>query len=72
MNQLVTLFAIYTSDEAGEHFLGQAYLSEKDLQAIDQSFEEQLQEEYFITLKDGEQVAVGRIDSIEELPTEDD
>ena len=47
--------------------MGQAYLTEKDLQVIGQSFEGQLQSEYLITLTDGDVVNINIIDSIEEI-----
>lgn len=66
------LYAIYTVDETGERFLGQAYLTEKDLQFIEQSFEGELQSEYLITLTDGDIVNVNLIDSIEEIKADEE
>lgn len=66
------LYAVYTSSDNEERFLGQAYLSEKDLEAIEQSFSDQLQGEYFITLTDGDAVNVNFIDSIEEINSEEE
>ena len=64
---MLKLYAVYTIDETNERFLGQAYLTEKDLQVIDQSFTGQLQSEYLITLTDGDVVNINIIDSIEEI-----
>lgn len=61
------LYAVYSIIENDEQFLGQAYLTEKDLEAIEQSFEGSLQSDYLITLTDGDSVNVNRIDSIEEI-----
>ncbi|WP_425807613.1 hypothetical protein ACHOLT_09685 [Desulfitobacterium sp. Sab5] len=72
MSRLSKLYAIYTVDETGERFLGQAYLTEKDLQFIEQSFEGELQSEYLITLTDGDIVNVNLIDSIEEIKADDE
>ncbi|AHF07013.1 hypothetical protein DESME_07990 [Desulfitobacterium metallireducens DSM 15288] len=66
------LYAVYTLAETIERFLGQAYLTEKDLQAIEQSFEDQLQSEYLITLTDGDVVNINIIDSIEEINADED
>lgn len=66
------LYAVYTSSENEERFLGQAYLSEEDLQSIEQSFADQLQAEYFIALTDGDKVNVNFIDSIEEINAEEE
>jgi hypothetical protein len=69
---LSKLYAVYTSSDNEERFLGQAYLSEEDLKSIEQSFADQLQGEYFITLTDGDKVNVNFIDSIEEITAEED
>ena len=66
------LYAVYTIAEEVERFLGQAYLTEKDLQVIEQSFEGQLQTEYLITLTDGDVVNINIIDSIEEIKADDE
>lgn len=66
------LYAIYTLDETGERFLGQAYLKDKDLQSIEQSFDGELQSEYLITLSDGDIVNVNLIDSIEEIKADEE
>ena len=52
--------------------MGQAYLTEIDLQVIEQSFEGQLQSEYLITLTDGDVVNINIIDSIEEIEADED
>jgi hypothetical protein len=67
MSRLSKLYAIYTVVKTDERFLGQAYLTEEDLQAIEQSFEDQHESEYLITLTDGEAVNVNIIESIEEI-----
>ncbi|WP_242837433.1 hypothetical protein [Desulfitobacterium metallireducens] len=72
MSRLSKLYAVYTLAETIERFLGQAYLTEKDLQAIEQSFEDQLQSEYLITLTDGDVVNINIIDSIEEINADED
>lgn len=64
------LFAVYTVAASEERYLGQAYLTEEDLQTIEQSFDGQLQSEHAITLTDGEIVDITRIDSIEEIVTD--
>ncbi len=69
---LSKLYAIYSIAETDERFLGQSYLTEKDLQAIEQSFAGQLQSEYHITLMDGDVVNINIIDSIEEIKVEED
>lgn len=61
------LYAVYSIAETEERFLGQAYLTEKDLQAIEDSFIGQLQSEYLITLTDGDVVNISMIESIEEI-----
>lgn len=61
------LYAVYTIAETDARFLGQAYLTEKDLQVIEQSFTGQFQSEYLITLTDGDVVNINIIDSIEEI-----
>ena len=66
------LYAVYTLSGTEERFLGQAYLTSEDLQSIDQSFMDLLQEEYFITLTDGEVVNVSQIDSVEEIAPEEE
>ncbi|KUO65179.1 MAG: hypothetical protein APF84_08580 [Gracilibacter sp. BRH_c7a] len=66
------LYAIYTIAETDELFLGQAYLTEKDLQFIEQSFTDQLQSEYHITLRGGDVVNINIIDSIEEIKADED
>ena len=65
------LYAVYTVVDNEERFLGQAYLTKKDLDAIEQSFLDQLQSEYSITLTDGEVIDVSKIDSIEEIVAEE-
>lgn len=67
MIHLSKLFAIYTLTGNEERFLGQAYLTEKDLEAIEENFTGQPKLEYHIVLTDGDQVNVNRIDSIEEI-----
>jgi len=69
---LSKLYAVYTLAETDERFLGQAYLTEKDIQAIEQSFAGQLQSEYLITLTDGDVVNINIIDSIEEIKAGED
>lgn len=66
------LYAVYTIVKNDEQFLGQAYLTEKDLQVIEQSFAGQLQSEYLITLTDGDIVNTNSIDSIEEIKADED
>jgi len=66
------LYAVYTIAETVERFMGQAYLTEIDLQVIEQSFEGQLQSEYLITLTDGDVVNINIIDSIEEIEADED
>ena len=66
------MYAVYTIAEKVERFLGQAYLTEKDLQFIEQIFEGQLQSEYLITLTDGDVVNINIIDSIEEIKADED
>lgn len=66
------LYAVYTITKTDERFLGQAYLTEKDLQVLEQSFEGQLQSEYNITLTDGEVVKANIIDSIEEINSDEE
>ncbi len=66
------LYAIYSIDETDERFLGQAYLTEKDLQVIEQSFAGQLQSEYQITLRDGDAVNINMVDSIEEIKADEE
>jgi len=61
------LFAIYTVVDNEEKFIGQAYLSQQDLDAIEQSFTDQLNGEYAITLTDGDIIDVSKIDSLEEI-----
>lgn len=72
MNLLSKLYAVYTIVKNDEQFLGQAYLTEKDLQVIEQSFAGQLQSEYLITLTDGDIVNTNSIDSIEEIKADED
>ncbi|ODA42708.1 hypothetical protein [Desulfosporosinus sp. BG] len=72
MSRLSKLYAVYTIAKKVEQFLGQAYLTEKDLQVIEQSFEGQLLSEYLITLTDGDVVNINIIDSIEELKADED
>ena len=72
MSYLSKLYAVYTVDETDERFLGQAYLSENDLEAIEQSFTGELQSDYHISLMDGDLVNVNIIDSIEEITLEED
>lgn len=72
MSRLSKLYAVYTVDETGERFLGQAYLTEKDLQVIEQSFAGQLQSEYLITLTDEDVVNINLIDSIEEIKADEE
>jgi len=69
---LSKLYAIYSIDETDERFLGQAYLTEKDLQVIEQSFAGQLQSEYQITLRDGDAVNINMVDSIEEIKADEE
>ncbi|HHY26006.1 MAG TPA: hypothetical protein GX523_04495 [Desulfitobacterium dehalogenans] len=64
---MLKLYAIYTLTGNEERFLGQAYLTEKDLEAVEESFTGQLKAEYHITLTDGDRVNVNTIDSIEEI-----
>ena len=52
--------------------MGQAYLTEKDLQVLEQSFAGQLQSEYLITLTDGDTVNVNIIDSVEDINADED
>ncbi len=66
------LYAIYTVAGTEERFLGQAYLTEKDLQVLEQSFAGQLQSEYLITLTDGEAVNINIIDSVEEINADEE
>ena len=66
------LYAIYSMAETDERFLGQAYLTEKDLQVIEQSFAGQLQSEYHITLRDGDVININMVDSIEEIKADED
>lgn len=61
------LYAVYTLTGNEERFLGQAYLTDKDLEAIEENFTGLLKSEYSITLTDGDQVNVNTIDSIEEI-----
>ena len=72
MSRLSKLYAVYTIAKKVEQFLGQAYLTENDLQVIEQSFEGQLQSEYLITLTDGDVVNINIIDSIEEIKADED
>jgi hypothetical protein len=72
VSRLPKLYAVYTIVETDERFLGQAYLTEKDLQAIEESFTSQLKLEYHITLTDGDVVDVNIIDSIEEINAEEE
>ena len=72
VNLLSKLYAVYTIVKNDEQFLGQAYLTEKDLQVIEQSFAGQLQSEYLITLTDGDVVDINIIDSIEEIKADED
>ena len=73
MSRLSKLYAVYTIAKKVERFLGQAYLTEKDLQVIEQSFEGHLlQSEYLITLTDGDVVNINIIDSIEEIKADED
>ncbi|MDR3586987.1 MAG: hypothetical protein P4L59_17000 [Desulfosporosinus sp.] len=72
MSRLSKLYAVYTIAGKVERFLGQAYLTEKDLQVIEQSFKGQLQSEYLITLTDGDVVNINIIDSIEEIKADED
>lgn len=69
---MANLYAIYTIAETDERFLGQAYLTEKDLQVIEESFEGQLQSEYHITLTDGEVLNINIIDAIEEINADEE
>ncbi|AFM00522.1 hypothetical protein Desde_2176 [Desulfitobacterium dehalogenans ATCC 51507] len=64
---MLKLYAIYTLTGDEERFLGQAYLTEKDLEAVEESFTGLLKAEYHITLTDGDRVNVNTIDSIEEI-----
>lgn len=66
------LFAIYTVVDNEEKFIGQAYLSQQDLDAIEQSFTDQLNGEYAITLTDGDIIDVSKIDSLEEIEVEEE
>jgi len=73
VSRLSKLYAVYTIAKKVERFLGQAYLTEKDLQVIEQSFEGHLlQSEYLITLTDGDVVNINIIDSIEEIKADED
>lgn len=72
VSRLSKLYAVYTIAKKVERFLGQAYLTEKDLQVIEQSLEGQLQSEYLITLTDGDIVNINIIDSIEEIKADED
>lgn len=72
MSRLANLYAVYTLAETIERFLGQAYLTEKDLQVIEQSFAGQLQSEYLITLTDGDVVNINIIDSLEEIKADEE
>jgi len=72
VSSLSKLYAIYTIAETDERFLGQVYLTEKDIQAIEQSFAGRLQSEYLITLTDGDVVNINIIDSIEEIEAGED
>lgn len=72
MSRLSKLYAIYSIAETDERFLGQAFLTEKDLQAIEQSFAGQLQSEYQITLRDGDVININMVDSIEEIKADED
>lgn len=72
VSHLSKLYAVYTITETDERFLGQAYLTEKDLQVIEQSFEGQLQSEYLITLTDGDVVNINIINSIEEIKADEE
>lgn len=67
MIHLSKLYAVYTLTGNEERFLGQAYLTDKDLEAIEENFTGLLKSEYSITLTDGDQVNVNTIDSIEEI-----
>lgn len=69
---MANLYAVYTLAETIERFLGQAYLTEKDLQVIEQSFAGQLQSEYLITLTDGDVVNINIIDSLEEIKADEE
>lgn len=66
------LYAVYTLTGTEERFLGQAYLTEKDLQALEQNFAGQLQSEYSIMLTDGDGVNINIIDSIEEINADEE
>ena len=72
MSRLSKLYAVYTITETDEQFLGQAYLTENDLQVIEESFKGQHQSEYLITLTDGDVVNINIIDSIEEIQPDED
>lgn len=72
MSCLSKLYAVYTLDETYERFLGQGYLTEQDLQAIEQNFEGQLQSEHFITLTDGDVINTNIIYSIEEIKADEE
>lgn len=72
MSYLSKLYALYTTKATDELFLGQAYLTTKDLEAIEQSFLGELKTEYLITLTDGDEVNIQTIDSIEEISVEED
>ena len=72
MSCLSKLYAVYTIDQTDERFLGQAYLTQEDLQVIDQSFAGQFQSEYLITLTDGDVVNINIIDSIEEIEADEE
>ncbi|EHL07297.1 hypothetical protein SDC9_28051 [bioreactor metagenome] len=67
MIRLSKLYAIYTLTGNEERFLGQAYLTAKDLEAIEESFTGTPESEHYIALTDGDQVNVNAIDSIEEI-----
>jgi hypothetical protein len=69
---MLKLHALYTVVNNEEVFIGQAYLSQEDLDAIDQSFANQLEGEYGITLTDGDVIDVSKIDSVEEIDGEEE
>lgn len=71
VSHLTKLYAVYSIAENVQRFLGQSYLTENDLQIIEQSFKGQIQTDNFITLTDGDVVNINIIDSIEEIKDED-
>ncbi|UWG95465.1 hypothetical protein LPY66_11065 [Dehalobacter sp. DCM] len=72
MSCLAKLYAVYTVAASDERFLGQARLTDKDVQAIEQSFIGELKSFDSITLTDGDSVNIDEIVAIEEITEDED